>query len=433
VVKASGSGTDDIGVPKHFYNIVPDLPDAVPPPLNPVTRKPATPEELSAVFPVSILKQEMSSESRIKIPEELREQYIMMGRPRPLVRATRLEKSLNLPPGVRILYKREDLSPVGSHKLNTALAQAYYAAKDGVEKYVTETGAGQWGSALSLACCMNEMDCLVYMVKISYETKPYRKSVMKLYGADVISSPSKTTEAGRRVLEKYPNTTGSLGMAISEAFEVAMMDEKTKYSLGSVLNHVLTHQSIIGLEAQEQLRVMDISPDVLIGCVGGGSNFAGFAYPFLRDKIKGRASYEVIAIEPDASPSMSRGEYRYDNAGIGNSTPLIKMHTLGNEFVPKPIHAGGLRYHGIAPSLSILLNRGFVKPRTYTQNKTFEAGKLFAKSEGIIPAPETNFAIAGAIERALEAKKKKEEKTIVFNFSGHGLLDLKGYEDVLGL
>lgn len=432
-MEASGSGTDDIGVPKYFYNIVPDLPSELPPPLNPATGKPAGPDELAPIFPMEILRQEMLQESRMRIPEELREQYIRLGRPRPLVRATGLERALGLPKGVKILYKREDLSPVGSHKLNTALAQAYFAAKEGVERYTTETGAGQWGSALSLACSMNDMGCKVYMVKVSYETKPYRRSVMKLYGAEVIPSPSNTTKAGREILKRMPNTTGSLGMAISEAVESAMGDEKTKYSLGSVLNHVLMHQTIIGQEAQAQLRAMDVKPDVLVGCVGGGSNFAGFAYPFLRDKIKGKASYDVIAVEPEACPSMTRGEYRYDIADAIGMTPELKMHTLGHDFVPAPIHAGGLRYHGVAPTLSVLLDNGLVRSVSYRQKRTFDAGRLFAKSEGIIPAPETNFAISGAIDAALDAKKKREEKTIVFNFSGHGLLDLKGYEDVLGL
>jgi tryptophan synthase beta chain len=431
-VVASGSGADEI-VPRYFYNIVPELPEKLPPPLNPATGKPAGPDELAAIFPLSILRQEMSSESRLKIPDELREQYIKMGRPRPLVRAEGLERSLDLPDGVRIFYKREDLSPVGSHKLNTALAQAYYAAKEGVERYTTETGAGQWGSALSLACCMNDIKCLVYMVKVSYETKPYRRIVMRLYGADVIPSPSTTTEIGRRLLKQYPGTPGTLGMAISEAVEVAAKDERTKYSLGSVLNHVLMHQTIIGLEAKEQLRRMEIEPDVLVGCVGGGSNFAGFAYPFISDKIRSKAAYEIIAVEPDAVPSMTRGEYRYDSADTGGLTPLLKMHTIGHEFVPDPIHAGGLRYHGIAPTLSILINHGLVKPVAYSQKRSFDAGRLFARSEGIIPAPESNFAIASVIDRALEAKKKREEKNIVFNLSGHGLLDLKGYEDVLGL
>lgn len=419
--------------PRHFYNILPDLPEPLPMPLNPANGEPIKPEMLESLFCKELIRQEFAEERYVKIPEELRELFLKIGRPRPLCRATRLERALKLPDDVRIFYKREDLSPVGSHKPNTALAQAYYAAKAGVETLTTETGAGQWGSALSMACAFAGLKCKVYMVRISYEQKPYRKLVMRLFGADVIASPSETTEIGKKIRVQMPDTPGSLGIAISEAIEVAAKDEKANYSLGSVLNHVLMHQTVIGLETQKQLAKIEETPDVIIGCVGGGSNFSGLAYPFIRDKLAGKSECEFIAVEPDVVPSMTKGEYKYDFGDTGKLTPLLKMFTLGCEFIPSPIHAGGLRYHGCAPTLSLLVKKKIVKSVTYNQKETFEAGRLFARSEGVIPAPETNFAVKAAINHALKAKMEGKKKTIVFNFSGHGLLDLPGYQEVLGL
>lgn len=420
-------------MPGYFYNILPDLPEPLPPPLNPATHEPLDPKMLEPLFCKELIKQELSDERYVKIPEELRELFLKIGRPRPLFRADRLEKFLKLPGDVKIFCKREDLSPVGSHKPNTAIAQAYYAAKAGVETLTTETGAGQWGSALSMACAFTGMKCIVYMVRISYEQKPYRKFVMRLFGADVHPSPSDTTEIGRKIRERMPNTTGSLGMAISEAIEVAAKDEKANYSLGSVLNHVLMHQTVIGLETQKQFKMIGEKPDVVIGCVGGGSNFAGLAYPFIRDRLLKRSECEFIAVEPEVVPSMTKGEYKYDFGDTGKLTPLLKMFTLGCEFVPSSIHAGGLRYHGCAPTLSLLKKLDIVKAVAYNQKETFEAGRIFAMAEGVIPAPETNFAVKAAIDEALKAKRNGQGKTIVFNFSGHGLLDLQGYHEVLGI
>lgn len=430
---ASGSRVDlgENEFPRHFYNILPDLPETLPPPLNPATKEPLDPKMLEPLFCKELIKQEVSSERYVKIPEELRELFLKIGRPRPLCRATRLEKFLKLPEDVKIFYKREDLSPMGSHKPNTAIAQAYYASKAGIETLTTETGAGQWGSALSMSCAFTGMKCVVYMVRLSYEQKPYRKFVMGIFGADVHSSPSKDTEIGKKIRKELPDTTGSLGIAISEAIEKAVKDGKANYSLGSVLNHVLTHQSVIGLETQKQFGMIGEKPDIIIGCVGGGSNFAGLAYPFMRDRLSGKEDYEFIAVEPKVVPSMSKGEYTYDFGDTGKLTPLLKMYTLGCGFIPPPIHSGGLRYHGCAPTLSLLKNRGFVKAKTYNQKETFEAGRMFAEAEGVIPAPETNFAVKAAIDQAIGAKRNKEGKTIVFNFSGHGLLDLQGYHDVL--
>ena len=419
--------------PRHFYNILPDLPEPLPMPLNPANGEPIKPEMLEPLFCKELIRQEFAEERFVKIPEELRELFLKIGRPRPLCRATRLEHALKLPGDVRIFYKREDLSPVGSHKPNTALAQAYYASRAGVETLTTETGAGQWGASLAMATAFTGLKCRVYMVRVSYEQKPYRRMLMRLFGADVIASPSETTDIGKKMRERFPDTPGSLGIAISEAVEVAAKDAKTNYSLGSVLNHVLMHQTVIGLETQKQLKKIDETPDVIIGCVGGGSNFAGLAYPFIADKLSGKSGCEFIAVEPDVVPSMTGGEYKYDFGDTGKLTPLLKMCTLGCEFVPSPIHAGGLRYHGCAPTLSLLVNRKIVRAMTYNQKQTFEAGSVFARSEGIIPAPESNFAVKAAIDQALLAKQANEKKTIVFNLSGHGLLDLPGYQEVLRL
>jgi tryptophan synthase beta chain len=409
------------------------LPEPLPPPLNPATKEPLDPKMLEPLFCKELIRQELSDERYMKIPRDLRELLLKIGRPRPLMRARGLERALKLPGDVKIFCKREDLSPVGSHKPNTAVAQAFYAAKAGVETLTTETGAGQWGSSLAMASAFLGLKCKIYMVRLSYEQKPYRKHVMRLFGAEVHASPSETTEIGRKIRERLPNTTGSLGIAISEAIEVAAKDERSNYSLGSVLNHVLTHQSIIGLEAKKQFETIGENPDVIIGCVGGGSNFAGLAYPFIADKIKGKKDREFIAVEPKVVPSLTKGEYRYDFGDTGMLTPLLKMYTLGCDFIPEAIHSGGLRYHGCAPSLSLLKKLGVVKAVAYEQKETFEAGRLFAMSEGVIPAPETNFAVKAAIDAAMDAKANGQAKTIVFNFSGHGLLDLQGYADVLGL
>ncbi len=414
-------------LPKQYYNIIPDLPLPLEPPLNPETMEPISPEALEPLFPKALIRQEVSSERFIEIPGKVREQYIQIGRPRPISRALNLEKHLGLPEKVKIFFKREDLSPVGSHKSNTSLAQAFYAKKEGFEKLTTETGAGQWGSALSLAAAFNEMECEVFMVRSSFEQKPYRKHVMNLFGATVHSSPSEKTGFGKKVRKQFPETPGSLGIAISEAIEVAAQNPKAVYSLGSVLNHVLLHQSVIGLEAMQQMKSVEEEPDSIIGCVGGGSNFAGLAYPFLTEKLKGKRECEFIGVEPDVVPSLTKGRFEYDFGDTAQTTPLLKMYTLGCDFVPEAIHAGGLRYHGDAPSLSLLKHLGCIKAQSFNQKETFEAGRLFAKTEGIIPAPETNFAIKAAMERALKAKKKGEKCCILFNFSGHGLLDLGGY------
>ncbi|HDP96534.1 MAG TPA: TrpB-like pyridoxal phosphate-dependent enzyme [Euryarchaeota archaeon] len=419
---------DDL--PKRWYNIAADLKEPLPPPLNPATKEPIGPEALAAIFPMELIKQEMSTDRYIDIPEEIREAYYLLGRPSPLQRAVHLEKRLKTP--AKIYFKREDLSPPGSHKPNTAFAQAYYNMKEGVEQLTTETGAGQWGSALSLATNYFGLKCKVYMVGISYRQKPYRKFVMNVYGADVVSSPSNETEFGRKLLQEDPDHPGSLGIAISEAMEVALRDEKTKYSLGSVLNHVMLHQTVIGMETKMQFEKIDVVPDYMIGCVGGGSNFAGFAYPMIGERLNGRINTEFIATEPRVVPTMTTGKYEYDFGDTAEMTPLLKMYTLGHKFIPPPIHAGGLRYHGSAPTLSALISTGDIRPLAYEQKDCFDAGVMFARTEGIIPAPETTHAIKAAIDLALEAKKMNEEKVIAFNFSGHGLLDLSGYAKHLG-
>jgi len=419
--------TEDV-LPDKWYNILPDLPEPLPPP-----RKPdgsvVSPKELEAIFPRSLVEQETSTKRWIAIPEELRSIYLEIGRPTPLLRARRLEEALSTP--ARIYFKYEGVLPTGSHKINTALAQAYYNRLEGTKRLTTETGAGQWGSALALAGAMFGLKVRVYMVRISYEQKPYRRIVMQAYGAEVVPSPSPYTAAGRRILEKDPDSPGSLGIAISEAIEDALKNPDTKYSLGSVLNHVLLHQTVIGLEAKRQLEALGEYPDVVIGAVGGGSNYAGLAYPFIYDRLRGKTETRFIAVEPRAAPSMTRGEYRYDFGDTAGMTPLLKMHTLGHRFVPPPIHAGGLRYHGVAPTLSILVNHGIVEPVAYKQTEVFEAAVFFARTEGVIPAPESAHAVKAAIDVALEAKKRGEKITILFNLSGHGLLDLKGYQDYL--
>jgi tryptophan synthase beta chain len=417
---------DEEYLPKKWYNIIPDLPEKIPPPLNPATKEPIKPHELEPIFPKSLIRQEMSEERWIRIPEEVLEIYRLY-RPTPLIRAERLEKALKTP--AKIFYKYEGVSPPGSHKPNTAIAQAYYNMKEGVEMLTTETGAGQWGSALAFATNLFGLKCRVYMVKASYEQKPYRRVLMETWKAEVIPSPSKLTESGRRILEKDPNCPGSLGIAISEAVETAVKSENTKYSLGSVLNHVLLHQTIVGLEVKKQLELLDLKPDYLIGCVGGGSNYAGFSYPFVKDAAKD--GIELIAVEPRACPTLTSGEYRYDFGDTAGLTPLLMMYTLGHDFIPPPIHAGGLRYHGMAPSLCILVKNGIMKPVALGQLEVFEAGVLFSRAEGIVPAPESAHAVKVAIDKALEAKRAGEEKIIVFNLSGHGYFDLKAYEEYL--
>ncbi len=418
-------------IPRFWYNILSDL-GGIPPMMDPRTKEPLSTDALTVLFPKECVRQEASKERRIEIPEEVREQYIRIGRPTPLYRAKRLEEYLKTP--AKIFFKREDVTPTGSHKLNTALAQAYYARQEGTERLTTETGAGQWGSALSYAGAMFDLNILVFMVRVSYNQKPYRKFVMKLYGAEVVPSPSDRTEVGKRFLKEDPEHPGSLGIAISEAIEVAVKDEKSKYSLGSVLNHVLLHQTVIGLEVLEQLRRLELKPDVMIGCVGGGSNFAGFTFPAIGRVLRGEEKgMRFVAAEPVACPSMTKGEYRYDFGDTARTTPLLKMFTLGCDFVPPPIHAGGLRYHGAAPTVSLLKKEGVIESVAYPQEEVFKAAKLFAELEGLIPAPETSHAVKAAIDEALKAKKEVKERVIVFNYSGHGLLDLVGYHQVLGL
>ncbi len=410
-------------IPKAWYNVLPDLPEQLPPPLNPGTGKPLGPQDLAPIFPMSLIMQEMSPERWIEIPSEVLEIY-KIWRPSPLKRAVRLEKALKTKS--RIYFKDESGSPPGSHKPNTAVAQAYYNKKEGVKRLTTETGAGQWGSALAFACNLFGLKCTIYMVKVSYEQKPYRKSLMGVWGADVYPSPTNMTNAGRGILKIDPASPGSLGIAISEAVEDAATHEDTKYSLGSVLNHVLLHQTVVGLETQKQLQLVGEKPDVLIGCVGGGSNFSGFCLPFLPSKLKGQ-NIRMIAVEPTACPTFTKGIYTYDFGDTAELTPLVKMYTLGHTFVPAEIHAGGLRYHGDAPILSLLVKKGIVEAKAYLQNPVFEAGVLFARTEGLLPAPETAHAIKCVIDEAL----KNENKCIVFNYSGHGYFDLSAYDAYL--
>ncbi len=417
------------GLPRAWYNILPDLPAPLPPPLNPATKEPVGPDALAPIFPMEIIRQEVSQNPSEPIPDDLREAYLRVGRPTPMYRAKRLEAYLKTP--ARIYYKREDLSPVGSHKPNTAIAQAYFAKREGIETLTTETGAGQWGSALAYATNYFDLKCKVFMVRVSYDQKPYRKHLMRLFGAEVYPSPSDQTKFGRQLLENDGGNPGSLGIAISEALETAVTSKNARYSLGSVLNHVLMHQTIVGLEVIQQLEQADVTPDYMVGSVGGGSNFAGFAYPSVGRRLKGKLKTRFIAIEPTSVPTMTKGRYEYDFGDTAEMTPLLKMHTLGHGFVPPRIHAGGLRYHGAAPSLSLLIHHGIVEPRAAPQVDTFKAAEIFAKTEGLVAAPETAHAIRGVIDLALEAKDTGEERTIAFNYSGHGLLDMEGYAQYL--
>lgn len=414
-------------IPKKWYNIAADLPVEFPP--YDQTEEGKQLENLPKIFSKGVLEQELSTERYIDIPKEVRDVYIQMGRPSPLVRAKALEAHLDTP--AKIFYKREDTSPTGSHKLNTAIAQAYYAKQDGIERLTTETGAGQWGTALSLACKLMDIDCTVYMVRVSFDQKPYRKTIMELYDGEILPSPSNKTEFGKKILKENPNHPGTLGVAISEAIEDALSDEKVNYSLGSVLNHVMLHQTVIGQETQKQLEIFDESPDVMIGCVGGGSNFAGSAFPFIKDQLDEKIDCKFIAVEPSHCPTLTKGDYCYDFGDTAGLTPLIKMYSMGHDFIPPSDHAGGLRYHGMSPLVALLVHEGIVVARSVEQNDIFSSGVTFARTEGIVPAPETCHAIKVGIDEALECKKTGEEKNIVINFSGHGLLDLTGYGDYL--
>lgn len=412
-------------MPKYWYNVRADMKEKHPPFLHPGTHAPCTPEDLYPVFCKALVAQELDQETTlIEIPEEIREFYKMY-RPSPLVRAYCLEKVLDTP--AEIYYKFEGNNTSGSHKLNSAIAQAYYAKAEGLTSLTTETGAGQWGTALSMACAYLGIDLTVYMVKVSSEQKPYRKAVMETYGAKVIPSPSNTTEIGRKILETNPTTGGSLGCAISEAIETAITTDKCRYVLGSVLDHVALHQSIIGQESKIALEKYGVEPDVIIGCAGGGSNLAGLIAPFIGDKIKGKSNTRFIAVEPASCPSMTRGKYAYDFGDTGNMTPLMKMYTLGSGFIPSPNHAGGLRYHGMSPIISKLYDDGYMEAKSYEQTAVFQAAEMFAKSEGILPAPESSHAIKAAIDEALECKKTGEKKTILFGLSGTGYFDLAAY------
>jgi tryptophan synthase beta chain len=420
---------DEDAIPRRWYNIQADLPQPLPAVLHPGTGQPIGPADLAPLFPMEIIKQEVSQERYVDIPSEVVEVFRLF-RPTPLYRAHRLEKALDTP--ARIYYKYEGVSPVGSHKANTAIPQAFYSKAEGVARLATETGAGQWGSALAMATQFYGMECQVYMVRVSYEQKPYRRILMELFGARVTPSPSNETNAGRAILERDPGSTGSLGIAISEAVEDTATRDDTKYSLGSVLNHVLMHQTIIGQEAMSQMEMAGHYPDVVIGCVGGGSNFGGMVLPFVGDKLTGRApNLRVLAVEPAACPTLTRGKYAYDFGDTAMMTPLVKMHTLGHGFVPRPIHAGGLRYHGAAPVISHLLEMGQIEAIALPQNSVFEAAVSFARTEGIVPAPESAHAIRAAIDEALAAKEAGETRTILFNLSGHGHFDLAAYDSYL--
>ena len=418
-------GEEDI--PTQWYNLQADLPAPLPPVLHPGTGQPIGPDDLAPLFPMALIGQEVSTERHIEIPGPVLEAY-RLWRPTPLHRARRLEAALDTP--AHIYYKNESVSPAGSHKLNTALAQAFFNHDEGVKALATETGAGQWGSALAMACNHFGLECEVYMVKVSYEQKPYRRNLMEAFGARVTPSPSQATQAGRAALEKDPDSPGSLGLAISEAVEaVATSGGAKKYALGSVLNHVLLHQSVIGLETLKQMEMAGEYPDVLIGCAGGGSNFSGFAFPFVRENLTGGKSARIVAVEPMASPSLTKGTYTYDFGDMAATTPLLKMYTLGHSFIPAPIHAGGLRYHGMAPFVCHLYDLGLIEAVAYHQNPVFEAAITFARAEGIIPAPETAHAIKATIDEALKAKESGEKKVICFNLSGHGHFDMGAYEE----
>jgi tryptophan synthase beta chain len=419
---------DEERIPRAWYNIAADLPVPPPPVLHPGTGLPIGPADLAPLFPMALIGQEVSTDREIEIPDPVRDAYRLY-RPSPLYRAHRLEKALDTP--AHIYYKYEGVSPGGSHKPNTAIAQAFFNKEEGVSRLATETGAGQWGTSLALAGALFGLEVKVYMVRASYDQKPYRRMLMETYGAEVVPSPSPTTAYGRSVLEATPTNPGSLGIAISEAVEDAATRDDTRYSLGSVLNHVLLHQTVIGREALLQMEMAGEKPDVLIGCTGGGSNFAGLTFPFIGRMLRGEDTYRVIAVEPEAAPSLTRGVYAYDFGDTAKLTPMVKMHTLGHDFIPEPIHAGGLRYHGMSPLVSLLKDQGIIEARAVHQNPSFAAGVQFARTEGILPAPEANHAIRAAIDEALVAKAEGTERVILFNHCGHGHFDLSAYERYL--
>lgn len=417
---------DETRIPKRWYNLVADLPSPPPPVLHPGTLQPIGPDDLAPLFPMELIMQEVSTEREIEIPEPVREVY-RQWRPAPLYRAHRLEKALQTP--AKIYYKYEGVSPSGSHKPNTAVAQAFYNARAGIKKIATETGAGQWGSSLAFAGALFGIDIKVFMVRVSYDQKPYRRALMETYGARCIASPSPETQSGRAILAQDPKHPGSLGIAISEAVEVAATHEDTKYSLGSVLNHVLMHQTVIGIEAMAQMEMAGDDPDVVIGCAGGGSNFAGLAFPFLGTQLRGGRKRRVVAVEPAACPSLTRGKYAFDFGDTAHLTPLVKMHTLGSTFTPPGFHAGGLRYHGMSPLVSHLKELGLIEAVAYHQTKCFEAAVQFARAEGIVPAPESSHAIRCAVDEALQCRSEGRGRTILFNLSGHGHFDMQAYTD----
>ena len=413
-------------IPKTWYNIAADLPKPLAPPLHPGTLKPIGPDDLAPLFPMALIGQEVSQEREIEIPEPVRNIY-KQWRPSPLFRAKKLETTLDTP--AKIYYKYEGVSPTGSHKPNTAVAQAFYNKEEGTKKIVTETGAGQWGSSLAFACSLFKIDLDVYMVKVSFEQKPYRKMLMQTYGARCVASPSNETNTGKAILKKDPNNPGSLGIAISEAIEMAAQKDTTKYSLGSVLNHVLMHQTVVGNEAMMQMEMAGDYPDILVGCTGGGSNFSGLVFPFIGKKFRDNQKIKVIACEPRSCPSLTKGKYAYDFGDTGNLTPLVKMHTLGSQFIPPATHSGGLRYHGMAPMVSHLKELGIIEAKAFGQKECFEAGIKFANVEGIVPAPEATHAVKGAMDAAIECKKNGQSKTILFNLCGHGHFDMQAYAD----
>jgi len=419
---------DEEAIPKQWYNIAADLPDPPTPVLHPGTGQPVGPSDLEPLFPMGVIEQEVSTERYIDIPEPVRD-ILRQWRPAPLFRARRLEQALGTP--ARIYYKYEGVSPAGSHKPNTAIAQAFYNKEAGIKRITTETGAGQWGSSLALAGAFYDLEIEVFMVKVSFQQKPYRRAFMESFGATCIASPSDLTESGQRILAEHPDSTGSLGIAISEAVERAVQRDDTKYALGSVLNHVLLHQTVIGLESMQQLDMADDYPDVVVGCTGGGSNFAGIAFPFLGKKLRGEQDVRIVAVEPAACPTLTQGKYAYDFGDTAHLTPLVKMHTLGSSFVPPGFHAGGLRYHGMAPLVSQVVASGLCEARAYHQLECFAAGIEFAKAEGILPAPEANHAVKGAIDEAMKCKEEGVSRAVLFNLCGHGHFDMQAYTDYM--
>jgi tryptophan synthase beta chain len=415
-------------IPKQWYNLLADFPEPLPPPLHPGTKQPVSPDMMTAIFPENLVMQEMCPDRWVEIPEPVREVYALW-RPTPLMRAVRLEKALNTP--AHIYYKNEGVSPAGSHKPNTSVPQAYFNKVAGTKRLATETGAGQWGSSLALACQLFGLECTIYMVKVSFHQKPYRKLLMQAWGGTVYASPSEQTEFGRKMLQEDPHCPGSLGIAISEAIEDTVKTKNTKYSLGSVLNHVCLHQSVIGQESIKQMEMAGEEPDIIVGCAGGGSNFAGIAFPFVHKMIKEKKNYRIVAVEPESCPSLTKGELRYDFGDTAETTPLLMMYTLGHKFMPPRIHAGGLRYHGMAPMVSHCKKLGLIDAVSCPQTKVFQAAVTFARSEGIVPAPESSHAIATVIDEAIKCREEGKKRVILFNLSGHGMLDLAAYDTYL--